>query len=103
MRTISAGDTVHIEGRRWFARTEGNTYFTASIWLNGDNVSVLPRQYGYGSQYEYEAMAELRRLGLLPADRERWATPPWQVAQDLGFKLVSTVVDVARRKDLHHL
>ena len=38
----------HIEGRRWFQRTFGNTYNTVTIYKNGEVVVKLPFAYGYG-------------------------------------------------------
>ena len=75
-------DSVTITGRRWFQRSYGNTYHTACI-LFGDGVRVhLPKQYGYGNQWEQTARAWLK---------------------DNGFACsieVGSVLDVARESDL---
>jgi hypothetical protein len=57
--------SLFIESRLWFDKVNGNTYFTARIWIDGKIISVLPFQYGYENQYLYEANEELVRLGYL--------------------------------------
>lgn len=43
--------TYHIEGRRWFQKTFGNTYNTVRIFKDGEEVAFLPYGYGYGDYY----------------------------------------------------
>lgn len=57
--------SLFVEGRLWFDKVNGNTYFTARVWVDGKIISVLPFQYGYENQYLYEANEELVRLGYL--------------------------------------
>jgi hypothetical protein len=40
--------SLHIEGRRWFQRTAGNTYHTVRIFIDGECVHTSDRTYGYG-------------------------------------------------------
>jgi hypothetical protein len=40
--------TMHIEGRRWFQKTWGNTYNTVRIFKDGELIADLPMKYGYG-------------------------------------------------------
>ena len=41
---------THIEGRRWFQRSYGNTYHTATLHFSDGTSETSPKQYGYGEQ-----------------------------------------------------
>lgn len=73
--------SVYIEGREWFDRTYGNTYFSARIWVDGKQVATLPFQYGYGDHYLSEAASVLKEMGYLDDHRK----PLWQHATDMDF------------------
>ena len=57
-----------IIAKGWFDKVNGNSYFSARILdsKSGELVALLPFQYGYGDQYEYEAHRALIDLGLIP-------------------------------------
>ena len=61
---------IHVAGRRWFDRVNGNTYHSAVVYLTGetvDDVTVPVRyQYGYDDGYLESARAELVDRRLLP-------------------------------------
>lgn len=95
--------SVTILGRRWFARTYGNTYHTAEIHVNGACVHKTPMEYGYGDQYLYAAMDWLEAAGYFKVERypeSGGREAPWQTAARLKFKLAYSVADVARERDL---
>lgn len=55
--------SLHIEGRRWFQRTYGNTYHTVTVYANGAQVFKSPKAYGYGDQWIQTALDWLRADG----------------------------------------
>jgi len=63
--------TVTIIGRKWFEKTNGNTYHTASIIVNGEHVITTPMEYGYGDQYQRTAEVWLRANGYMPNELMR--------------------------------
>jgi hypothetical protein len=79
--------SLFIEAREWFDRVNGNSYFSARIWVDGGQVAILPFQYGYGDQYLYEAQKKLLELGYLP--QEGKSRGLWTIAQESGFDLYS--------------
>lgn len=109
-----AGQALHIEGRRWFQRTFGNTYHSVRIWINGEQVVCLPFQYGYGEQFLQTALDWLREQGKIPdvcqcCDKARAGHNdaahgflPHYGTQYLREQLGGTysVIDVERKKDL---
>ena len=61
--------TIDIQGKSWFDKINGNSYFSAQVTVNyglkGVSSFKLPFQYGYGSQYEQEAFKELIERGFI--------------------------------------
>ena len=64
--TVSKINSLHIEGRRWFQRSAGNTYHSARIYVDGEVLNT-GRHYGYGDQFLETALSLLRERGLIPA------------------------------------
>jgi hypothetical protein len=75
--------SLFIEGREWFDKVNGNSYFSARIWVDGGQVAILPFQYGYGDQYLYEAQKKLLELGYLPQESKNQGL--YTVARESGF------------------
>ena len=79
---------THIEGRRWFQRSHGNTYHTATLHFDDGTSKTSDITYGYDDQYlqtAYEMMG-------LPYAGTRG------LREELG--ITYSVSDVAREKDL---
>jgi hypothetical protein len=64
--------TIDVNCKEWFDRVNGNSYFAGVVIINYDMPTEkrfnMPFQYGYGSQYEYEAFKTLQKAGLIPKD-----------------------------------
>ncbi len=80
--------SVFIEAKQWLDKTYGNTYYSARISVNGEVVGYLPFQYGYGSQYEYEATKWLLANGYISERIE----PLWRL-RDNGVAVYSVISD----------
>jgi hypothetical protein len=87
--------SLHIEGRRWFQKTYGNTYHTVRIFVDGELVHTSERQYGYGDQFLQTALDWLKTNGKAPADAEYGTR---YLREQLGGTY--SVVDVTRQRDL---
>jgi hypothetical protein len=85
----------HIEGRRWFQKTYGNTYHSVRIFQGNHLLVCLPYQYGYGDCFLQTALDWLKANNHVCDDAE-YGT------RYLREELHSTysVIDVARQKDL---
>ena len=88
MEKAKIGRSLFIEGREWFDKVNGNSYFSARIWVDGGQVAILPFQYGYGSQFEYEAQKKLLELGYLPQEGKNRGM--WSIANEQGFDYYSS-------------
>ena len=61
--------TIDIQAKEWFDKVNGNSYFAGSVTVNygmSDALTfVMPFKYGYGRQYEQEAMGILKKERLI--------------------------------------
>ena len=60
---------LEVTAKEWFDRINGNSYFSAHIKINGEFITALPFQYGYGEQYLDSAKEELVKRGIISADK----------------------------------
>ena len=88
--------SLFIEGREWFDKVNGNSYFSARMWVDGGQVAILPFQYGYGSQFEYEAQKKLLELGWLPQEGKNQHL--WTIGRVLGFDFYSSKTTTNKRE-----
>lgn len=86
--------SVFVEARQW-ADSTGGVYFSARIHIDGKLGIVLPFQYGYGSQFEHEAVRALSVAGLLPVDFDR-SSPLWRL-RDFGVDVYSVIYEAKQR------
>lgn len=62
---------IRATARRWFDKVNGNSYFSVCIQIPVTTsvypVQInIPMQYGYGSQWQYETLEALVKIGVLP-------------------------------------
>ncbi len=88
----------HIEGRRWFQRTYGNTYHSVRIFSDGEQLVYLPYQYGYSDQFLQTALDWLRAEGLIPQNDRLDGYGTRYLREELDSTY--SVIDVERKKDL---
>jgi len=64
VKTINQIKTIDVNALEWFDKVNGNSYFAGKVIINygADNQITLPLayQYGYGEQYEYEALKAIK-------------------------------------------
>ena len=91
--TMKCVQSLHIEGRRWFRKTYGNTYTSCRVWIDGVPHYIGPTS-GYGEYYLQMAAEYLAAHGYLRGDSKG----TWQAVEAL--KGTYSVIDVARERDL---
>lgn len=84
MESKNIRGVIYVEAREWRDKVNGNSYFSGRIFLNGEQVAVMPFQYGYGSMFEHEAVSVLQQLGYLPISDTVSTSPLWRF-KELGF------------------
>ena len=87
-----------ITARRWFERTNGNTYHSVSVERNGKHVGYAPFTYGYGEQYLETAYRLIKKTKGFRGQKDSWAFR--RHMQDHRNQYVVTVSDVSSKKDL---
>lgn len=85
-------DTLEIIGKRWFQKSFGNTYHTATVVVNGEELKS-GITYGYGNHYLTTAAELLKANGYdIPDDNAK--------AFAMMTKYEHNATDVKRKKDL---
>lgn len=57
--------SIFVESRGWHDNSSGSSYFSNRIWVNGDIILETPLQYGYETQYLWDALKRLYEAGLI--------------------------------------
>lgn len=91
-----------IIGRRWYQKSQGNTYHSVTIIINGKFIHKIGRTYGYGNQYKQTAEDWLIANGhIFPRKyRNGGVEPLWQYCERNGVNYYHEVCDVRCKSDL---
>jgi hypothetical protein len=92
--------SVFIECREWFDKVNGNSYFSARIWVNGGQVAIIPFSYGYGDFYIYEAQKKLLELGYLPQENKNNSL--FTISELMGFDFYSAKTSTKKNEMFKH-
>ena len=95
--------SIIIHGRRWFQKTNGNTYHTTQIFLDGKLVTSTPIRGGYEDHYLWTAFEWLETKGLIRRSRGEKlhsAENPWKYCERVGCTFEHFATDVGRKADL---
>jgi hypothetical protein len=90
-------ESIMVVGRRWFERTNGNTYHTAEIYVNNEFVHKIDFTYGYGDQYYWNSWSWLKANGYVKGSNFE---SPRIYCEKNKIKWNAAVSDVKRKKDL---
>lgn len=93
MSNTTKTKTIHIEVRTWWDEINGNPYFAAKIYVNGEDVGRIPFGYGSDDQAVSEAGGALVREGYLP---KGIINPGWYCREN-GITFTTKVVPVLKR------
>lgn len=92
-----------IVGRKWFDDVYGNTYWSATAYVNGQFALCVPVSYGYGDQWLEGTYRALEERGFVPV-RERYASGGLpevrRFCREQGIELSDVVANVASEDDL---
>lgn len=96
---------LHINAARWFQRSYGNTYYAARITdaATDEVLAHIPYAYGYGDSCVDEILDAAIAAGKLPR-LERYPNgcreARYQWAERNGIKIITSIYDVPRERDL---
>lgn len=100
---LSEVECVHIEARRWFQKSYGNTYFSLQIdvEIGGMLIEVvrIPFEYGYGDHYDTVALEQFKAAVNLDKPLADYCYLS-RALKESGIKVYNHASDVDRKKDL---
>lgn len=100
---LSDIECVHIQARRWFQRSYGNTYFSLSVdvEINGKLIEIInvPFQYGYGDHYDHVALQQFKEVVNLDKPLADYVFLSLALKES-GITVYNHCSDVERKKDL---
>jgi len=76
---------VRVCVKEWFDKANGNSYFSARVWVEGDLKIMLPIQYGYEEHGVYEAIKALSNFTDYPSMTNGQA--PWRYCEENKMRL----------------
>ncbi len=93
---------IKIEAKEWFDKVNGNSYFSARIYINDKKVGVLPRQYGYGDHYIDMSAQYLDEQGLINNPRHSSGSygSLWRYCEDNNIKLITNKQERRLKREL---
>ncbi len=90
---------LEVNGKEWFDRLNGNSYFSARITLDDKLVAVLPFQYGYGSHYLNMAMQKLKTIGAF-TDAVEHGSSLWRYCDEHNIKLITNMQEKCLQREV---
>ncbi len=93
---------IDIKAREWFDKVNGNSYFSARIYINDQEVGILPFQYGYDDHYIDMATAYLHENGFIDSPRHSNGSRGslWRYCKDNNIRLTTTKQERCLKREL---
>ena len=94
--------TIRVHAKEWFDKANGNSYFSARIYVDDEQVAILPFQYGYGDHYIDMANEWLAENGYVdsPKGPHGSRNPLWRHCSDRGVNLFTTKQERCLKREL---
>jgi hypothetical protein len=89
-------ESIFIEGRLWFDKINGNTYFSNRIWINGKVTFEMPMEYGYEEMYVHRAIEYLHGRGYFVGEK---VPSVWEIRDEMGIHFYK-VATYGKKSDL---
>lgn len=89
-KKLKKTDIILIEGRRWFDKVNGNTYHSATVYVNNEEVARDPFTYGYSDAYIQTGFDLINKLY-----QTNWQST--RDAREQGYNVRYTVTDGLKR------
>ena len=91
---------IHVRGRRWFDKANGNTYCATKVIIDDKHVLTTDWTYGYEEFYIQLANEELNKLGLIDTTTDSPSglnTPLWRYCSENDISFSYDVTDGLKR------
>ena len=94
---------IEIQAKEWLDKANGNSYFSANVYIDDDLVAELPFQYGYGDHYVDMAFREIGSNKLQELCKLKsvvnWKEY-WGLCRQHNIKLITFKQENCKKKDL---
>ena len=84
--------------RKWFEKTNGNTYHSCEVYKDSELIKRIPYTYGYGEQWKQTAFEILQECGEIDPTWDYWNF--LQYTRENRNQFLFSVTEVMRKKDL---
>jgi hypothetical protein len=85
--------------RRWFERTNGNTYHAVRVTRHADGATIrTPMTYGYGDHYRQTALEAMDRAGWLPTEYSGDTRKRMSYDRENDYPIIWNVEDTGKRR-----
>ena len=93
---------IEIHAREWFDKANGNSYFSARIYADKEQIGILPFQYGYGDHFIDAANHWLNDNGFIdnPRNKNGIREPLWRYCEENGIYFVAFKQDRCLKREL---
>lgn len=88
--------SIFVEGRLWFDKVNGNTYFSNRVWVDGKIAFLMPMEYGYDEQFAHRAVQELFTRGYLKGEK---VASIWELRDEQGIHFYKSAT-YGKKKEL---
>lgn len=95
-------ERIEIKAKEWFDKANGNSYFSARIYINDKEAAILPFQYGYGDHYIDMANQWLSKNNYINTARHEngmWE-PLWRYCDENNIHLSTFKQDRCLKREL---
>lgn len=87
--------SLFIEGRLWFDKVNGNTYYSYRAWVDGKITLEQGMSYGYEEAYLHDAIRELHAKGYLAGDK---VPTVWELRDEQGIAVYRAAIYGTKRE-----
>jgi hypothetical protein len=90
---------IEIEAKEWFDRVNGNSYFSAVVILDDEQILEMPFQYGYGDHFIDMAFKELEK-SYIDLFTDLAGKSRTQFCNDNKIKLITSKQENCKKREL---
>ena len=81
--------SLFVEGRLWFDKVNGNTYYSSRVWVDGKIAFSIGMSYGYEEAYLHDAIRELHARGYFATDK---VPTVWEIRDEMKIDLYKAAI-----------
>ena len=101
LNALKKFNNITIIGKRWFEKTNGNTYHSTEVYVDGKMIGREDFAYGYDEGYVQTGYDILRKNGYYKTREDGGTYYDFSTdRRENHDKIITSVSDVSRKRDL---